>query len=231
MYKLGCIRESAKRFTEQRKEYDMGGYIQVFIKDKPGNDIDIAAVIDRVYTLIPPHLLTEIDSIYIGLFDMFSDMDTNAKYSNGAIYVTSEQDDKQDIVDDIIHEIGHSLEEPYGYGIYGDGKLEREFLQKRKKLYDVLEAEGLQPPLNLFEDPIYNKVMDTYLYKVVGYDRLNFIAASYGLFASAYCATSLREYFSCGFEHYFLDDRAHLQKICPILYEKIKEIHEDDQYY
>ena len=70
--------------------------------------------------------------------------------------------------------------------------------------------------------------MDLYLYKEVGYDRLNFIVSSYGLFTSAYAATALREYFASGFEYYFLDDRNYMCKICPVLCKKIKEIHEND---
>ena len=68
--------------------------------------------------------------------------------------------------------------------------------------------------------------MDDYLYHVVGYDRLNFISISYGLFVSAYAATSLQEYFANGFEHFFLDDRKNLQNCCPQLYQKIEELYE-----
>jgi hypothetical protein len=121
------------------------------------------------------------------------------------------------------------LEQPYGYQIYADGKLEQEFLAKRKKLYDVLEAEGLDPDLELFLETEYNPEMDAYLYKTVGYDRLNFIVASYGLFTSAYPATSLREYFASGFEYYFLEDPTELNAISPVLYKKIEELHSDEQ--
>jgi hypothetical protein len=120
------------------------------------------------------------------------------------------------------------LESPYGHILYADGDLEHEFLLKRKRLYDILKNEGEDPNLDLFEDPEYNLAMDKYLYEEIGYDRLNLIAASYGLFTSAYCATALREYFANGFEYYFLDDRKYLGEICPILYKKIKEIYEND---
>jgi len=228
MYKLDYLKESVSRFSEQREEYDIGGFIQVYVKDKFENDVDIDKVISQIYTSIPHHLLSEIDSLFIGMFDEFEEMETNAMYKNGAIYVSNVQDNEEDVADDIIHEIAHSLEEPYGYGIYGDGELEREFLQKRKKLYEILTEEGLNPDEKMFLDPVYSREMDLYLYEDVGYDRLNFIALSYGLYTSAYCATSLREYFANGFEYYFLDDPDYLREICPILYRKIKEIHEDD---
>jgi hypothetical protein len=228
MYKLDYIKESHNRSLDQRVEYDMGEYIQVFIKDKIESDFDIQSAIHKIYTYIPAHLFSEIDTIYIGMFDQFKEMETNAMYKNGAIYVSNIQDDAQDFIDDIIHEIAHSLEEPYGYELYGDKELEREFMQKREKLYNILKAEDLNPDKELFMNPTYTIRLDSYLYETVGYDRLNFIAASYGLFSSAYSATSLREYFANGFEYYFLDDRTYLREICPILYEKIEEIEKND---
>jgi len=228
MYKLDYIKESLDRSMDQRTEYNIGEYIQVFVKDKPESDFDIEDAILEIYNYIPAHLLTEIDSIYVGMFDEFEEMETNAMYKNGAIYVTNLQDDREDFVDDIVHEIAHSLEEPYGYEIYGDRELEREFLQKREKLYNILQGEGLAPDKELFMDPAYTLEMDSYLYDEVGYDRLNFIAASYSLFTSAYCATSLREYFANGFEYYFLENKKYLKEICPILHSKIEEIDKND---
>lgn len=228
MYKLDYIKESYDRAKSQRKEYDMGEYIQVFVKDKIESDFDIQSAIYQIYSLLPAHMFSEIDTIYVGMFDEFKEMETNAAYKNGAIYVSNIQDDKQDFVDDIIHEIAHSLEEPYGYEIYGDKELEREFLEKRTRLYNILKSEGLSPDRELFMNPSYTIELDSYLYEDVGYDRLNFIVASYGLFSSAYSATSLREYFANGFEYYFLDDRPYLKEICPILYEKIEEIEKND---
>ena len=72
--------------------------------------------------------------------------------------------------------------------------------------------------------------MDNYLYKEVGYDRLNFIVNSYSIFTSAYPATSLREYFASGFEYYFLEEPTYLVEICPILSNKIEELHYYDEH-
>ena len=228
MYNLDYLKRSTKKAKEEQKEYDIGGSIQIFIKDSLDGNIDVEDVISKISTSIPPHLLREVDVIYIGMFEEFDKMDTNAMYKDGAIYVTNDQEDEQDLIDDICHEIAHSLESPYGHILYADGDLEHEFLSKRKRLYDILKNEGEDPNLDLFEDPEYNLAMDKYLYEEIGYDRLNLIAASYGLFTSAYCATALREYFANGFEYYFLDDRKYLGEICPILYKKIKEIYEND---
>ena len=227
MYNTDYLYMSQKRFENQRKEFLMKEGIQVFIKDKLTNGINIKDVLDVINSYIPNTFLGEIDSIYVGMFDDFIKKDVNAAYKDGAIYISNEQQNEQDLIDDIVHEIAHSLEQPYGYMIYGDGKVENEFLAKRKRLYEILEAEGLNPDLNLFLDLEYNPKMDNYLYKEVGYDRLNFIAASYDLFTSAYPATSLREYFASGFEYYFLEDPTYLMKVSPQLYKKIEELHEN----
>ncbi|MGI9554750.1 MAG: hypothetical protein ACR2M6_02145 [Vampirovibrionia bacterium] len=221
---------SNKKFKEQQREFLMKEGLQVFIKDKLTNDISLKSVLDTVSSYIPSHLFSEIDSIYVGLFDDFEKKETNAAYKDGAIYISNEQDDEQDLIDDMVHEVAHSLEAPYGYLIYGDGKLKEEFLNKRKRLYDVLESEQLNPDLDLFMNTEYSLEMDNYLYKEVGYDRLNFIMNSYSIFTSAYPATSLREYFASGFEYYFLEEPTYLSEICPTLFEKIEELHYYDEH-
>ena len=227
-YLLDYLEDSTKRNRIQQKEFSLNEGINLYIKDPLTREVDVREVISKIHTTIPPHLMLEIDSIFVGIFDDFEEMDTNAMFKDGAIYVSNEQDNEEDMIDDIVHEIAHSLESPHGYIIYGDRKLHNEFLSKRKKLYDILEAEDLAPNKKLFMDTEYSKELDMYLYEDVGYDRLNFIASSYSLFTSAYCATSLREYFANGFEYYFLDNREYLKDICPRLYDKIKELHEYD---
>jgi hypothetical protein len=225
-YKLEYLRASLRNSEQQQREFTMRESVQVYIKDKLTSDIDVQDILDRVNNLIPNHLMSEVDSIFIGMFEEFEETDINAVYKDGAIYVTNDQDDEADLVDDIIHEIAHSLESPYGYEIYGDGKLEREFLTKREILYEILKAEGLEPDESLFKNPEYDRELDNYLYEGVGYERLNFIATSYGIFTSAYPATSLREYYASGFEYFFLEDRKYLKEISPTLYQKIEDLYE-----
>ena len=225
-YKLEYLRDSLRNSKQQQREFTMRESVQVYIKDKLTSDIDVQDILDRVSNLIPNHLMSEVDSIFIGMFEEFEEADINAVYKDGAIYVTNDQDDEADLVDDIVHEIAHSLESPYGYDIYGDGKLEREFLAKREILYEILKAEGLEPDEGLFRNPEYVREMDNYLYEEVGYERLNFIVTSYGIFTSAYPATSLREYYASGFEYFFLEYRKYLKEISPTLYQKIEDLYE-----
>ena len=225
-YKTDYLQESLKRSEQQRREFHLSENINLYIKDPLTREVDVRNVMDKISNTIPSHLISEIDSIFVGIFDEFEEMETNAMFKDGAIYLSNDQDDEQDMIDDIIHEVAHSLESPFGYLIYGNGKVEQEFLMKRMQLYEILKNEELKPKKKLFINPEYTKKLDAYLYKQVGYDRLNFICSSYGIFTSAYCATSLREYFANGFEFYFLDDREHLAKICPQLYRKLEELHE-----
>ena len=204
----------------------MNENINLYIKDPLTREVDVRSVMEKISNTIPSHLISEIDSIFVGIFDEFEEMETNAMFKDGAIYLSNDQDDEEDMMDDIIHEIAHSLESPMGHLIYGDGKVQKEFMSKRMQLYEILKAEGLKPNLKRFVDLDYSKEMDMYLYEDVGYDRLNFICSSYGIFTSAYSATSLREYFANGFEYYFLDDREYLFKICPQLYKKLEELHD-----
>lgn len=225
-FKTDYLYESLKRFENQRREFNLNEKINLYIKDPLTREVDVRNVMEKVSAAIPSHLVSEIDSIFVGIFQEFEEMETNAMFKDGAIYLSNDQDNEDDMVDDIIHEIAHSLESPYGHLIYGDSKIEQEFLVKRLKLYEILKAEDLKPKKKLFINPDYSKKLDMYLYQDVGYDRLNFICSSYGLFTSAYCATSLREYFANGFEYYFLDDREYLAKICPQLYKKLEELHD-----
>ena len=62
----------------------------------------------------------------------------------------------------------------------------------------------------------YDKDIDEFLYKKVGYDNLNQIVVN--IFPSAYAATSVREYWAKGFEELFMGDKSKLKSLCPVLY-------------
>ena len=139
-----------------------------------------------------------------------------------AIYVSNDQDSNQDMIDDIVHEIAHSVEERYTQIIYNDEELKSEFLAKRIRLHAILDAYGYEPSEKLRRVYHYDKEIDMYFYKEVGYEAMwNFIN---GLFPSPYATTALREYFATGFENYFMGDRSQLKKICPVLYSKLEDL-------
>ena len=158
--------------------------------------------------------------VYIGTFDMFIKRQVEAVYEDGAIYVFNEQLTSEDFVESIGHEIAHALEAQMPEEIYGDHRLEAEFVGKRRRLRDVLVAHGYQYTEGSFLDSEYREAFDQFLYKDVGYPVLTSLTS--GLFMSPYAATSLREYFANGFEWFFLKgEKTFLKKISPMLYYKL----------
>ena len=91
------------------------GGLDVYIADQKAAGINVHEIFDVVTTLIPHYLLTEFDYISVGDIPEFEERQINALTKDGVIYITSDQDDSADAVDDIIHEIAHTLEGKYGY--------------------------------------------------------------------------------------------------------------------
>ena len=201
------------------KHFSISG-VEVFEKDPLSNNLDAKKIITFILNSFPSHLLSNVDSIYIGSFDFLKDRQVQAAYENSSVFVTNEQDDEEDMIDDIIHEIAHSVEEKYTSEIYADDKIENEFIQKRKNLWLILKDQGYDAELQDFLDVRYSSNFDDYLYKEVGYPQLAMVTAN--SFYSPYAVTSLREYFANGFEAFFMsDDIDRLKKISPQLFMKI----------
>ena len=133
----------------------------------------------------------------------------------------------QDMLDDIIHEIAHSLEEVYSAEIYADQNMESEFLGKRIRLQGILDSHDHDTSAHDFKQTDYSAGLDEFFYKEIGYPLMTSLTS--GLFYSPYAATSLREYFANGFEAYFYHRDEYLSKVSPILYQKIEELERDDQ--
>jgi hypothetical protein len=219
---LNVLRESYKRTRASVQNFYTSNGIHVYIKDLIHNDeIVPEKVVFMVEDSIPPHLLSEVEMIMVGWFDEFEERNINAFYSDGCLYVSNIQNNEEDMFDDIVHEVAHSLEEPYGYELYGDKKLENEFLSKRKRLYDILWGHGYKTPEVFFANTEFDQEFDDFLLKKVGYEKLSQLMQ--GLFVSPYAATSLREYFATGFTEFYLDPNNHnfLKKIGPVLYKKL----------
>ena len=217
------IQESAKRGKKMKDQYRVGG-VDVFVKDPVTQEVDLNLVFDYIRSRVPFYLIKDIDVIYIGTFPEMEERDINAFYENGAIYVSNEQDDEMDIIDDIIHEISHAVEQKNGETIYGDSYLEREFRAKRQRL-EILLKELYEVPADFSITLDYDRDIDMFLYQTVGYDALNQISAS--IFPSAYAATSISEYWAKGFEEMFIGDRSALKQLCPILYNKLINVIEE----
>jgi hypothetical protein len=225
------IVESSTIAKKNSKERYIYGDKLVFLKDQLPYRFDLNQVLETIEGLIPKWLVENVDAIYVGKFKDLDngEMPFNAKYKEGALYITNEQDNENDMIDDIVHEIAHAVEERFGEDIYSDNDIESEFLSKRNTLYTLLDQEGYDPPKDKFNDPEYDKYFDYYLYDAVGYPLLENLII--GLFYSPYAVTSINEYFANGFENYFLRDRNYLKRISPVLYNKISNILEKNLDY
>ncbi len=220
MMHIKLLQESLKKQQLKSSDFYTPSGIHVYFKDPIKNNVDVESVIAKLESKIPLHLLSEIEMIIIGWFDDFATRNVNAFYDSGTVYVTNFQDNEEDLYDDIVHELAHSLEEAYGMQIYSDNKIVREFLQKRNLLHDILWSNGFKAPRSFFNNTEYSEEFDDFLFKKVGYNRLSPLIQ--GIFLSAYAPTSVREYFATMFTEYYLEsDHSYIKKLSPALYNKI----------
>ena len=218
---ISYVQEAQKKLHEAVNNFYTPTGIHVYFKDALLNDeINIEHVISKVEETIPHHLLSEVEMIIVGWFKEFEERKLNAFYEDGTLHISNAQDDEEDMYDDIVHEIAHSIETPLGRIIYGDEKIKDEFLRKRKYLHDILWAHGFKAPLSFFMDPEYDEEFDVFLHEKIGYAKLSPLMR--GIFISPYAATSLREYLATGFTEFYLDsNHNYFQKVSPELYKKL----------
>ena len=194
--------------------------VPVFVLDETVHEkVDIPEFCREAEEIVPPAMFRNVEVVYIGQFKELGSR--NAAFSNGAVYMTSSEPTSFDMVENLVHELAHSLELSHGWDIYTDD-LRQEFLGKRQALYRILTAEGYHINPRLYGFTEYNRLFDDFLANEVGYPTL--VNLTMGLFVSPYGATSLQEYFANGFEKYFLEDPRRVEEISPVLYEKIEKI-------
>mgnify|MGYP003119374224 FL=1 len=218
------ITESATKALSAHKEHTLYGDVMVLVKDPLPDDVDLAYCLDVIERTIPRHLSYGLDSIFIGDFPEFRERQINAFYRDGAVYISNNQDDDDDFIDDIVHELAHVAERTYGSEIYSDQKIAREFLGKRQRLFYLLKAEGFKVSPKDFMEVEYSKDFDMFLFQEVGYPLLTQLTI--GLFLSPYSITSLAEYFAESFEYFFLKEQEYVKTISPSCYEKIQGLEE-----
>jgi hypothetical protein len=117
------------------------------------------------------------------------------------------------------------VEENNQHLVYGDNQIEQEFIEKRRRLYFLLRENGFKEEVDFydFENVEYEEQFDIFLYQEVSYALLSNLTTD--VFCSPYGATSLREYFANGFEHYFYSSNPRLVKgVSRSVYNKITEL-------
>lgn len=210
-----------KVFVNAPSEMAING-ILIIVKDPLPKTVNLKSCLSYVLERMPKTVLSDVERIMIGQFPFLKSRHVDAVYSDGIIYVSNVHDNNLDFYTDVVHEIGHAFEERNRDFLYGDGQVEKEFLGKRKKLFDLLFANNLIIPAikkEMFLQTSYNEIFDEFLYKTIGYPVLrNF---TQGLFISPYGATCLREYYGNGFENFFTNDIFIVKKYSPSIYNKL----------
>jgi len=219
------ITESAARSFKAHKEHTLYDDVMVLVQEPLSEDIDLHYCLEKIEATIPRSLVYGLDSIIIGQFPEFEKRNINAFYKDGAIFVSNTQDDNEDFIDDVIHEMAHLAERTYGAFIYSDQKIAREFLGKRQRLFYLLKSEGYDVLPKDFMETEYSMEFDMFLFKEIGYPKLTQLTI--GLFLTPYGITSLAEYFAEAFEYYFLKERPYVRTMSPACYNKIHELSQE----
>jgi hypothetical protein len=223
------IKDSQKESVSKIGEYNLTRSVNIFVLEALPENIDIQKIMTYLRTNVPDYYLNLIDVIYVGQIPEFKERKINAMVKDGALYITNEQSNDLDMIDDIIHEVAHLVEERFTDSIYGDDEIENEFIRKRTVLRRVLKYENYVVDEHDFGKIEYDQEFDLFLKDKVGYQKLRIFAQN--IFASPYAATSLREYFADGFEDFYLGRKLNLNKISPVLYNKLEDLNNEIQNY
>lgn len=218
------IIKSSSKVLKERREFQLFGYINVYVKDAfpSDSDINMSMVIKKIEESIPRDFVYGLELIVVGQFEDLNSRGVKAAFMDGAIYVTNEQDSVDDIYDDIVHEISHSVEKTHGSIIFSDGHLINEYIGKKQRLISLLAKDNIILPPDIPELE-YSREFDEFMHYELGAEKsMNYCN---GLFIETYAAVSLSEYFATGFEAYYVDNqRDYLAKISPVLHEKIEQL-------
>tara|TARA_R110002126_G_scaffold4922_3_gene25496 strand:+ start:1434 stop:2102 length:669 start_codon:yes stop_codon:yes gene_type:complete len=192
------------------------------IEPVSGN-VDLQAIFKAVENNFPSHYFSNLKAVKIGNFADLQNKNFSALYDDGIFYISNTQSDSQSILNDVVHEFAHHLEKNYTDFIYEDKLIIGEFLKKRQELHFELRSEGYWTDEYDFDELKYNEKFDNFLYKKVGQNLLRLVTS--GMYIRPYSSVSLREYFATGFEAYYLGKRDQLEKISPLLFNRIEELH------
>ncbi len=217
------MREYILEKVANTPRYFKFGNIEVMEVDPLPTELNLGAIFKTIENNLPPHYFEKLKGVRIEHLDVFDEKNVNALYRDGIFYITNQQSNTKDIVDDVVHEFAHHMETLYPEEIYSDRAVIREFLRKRQELNFELRSEGYWTDEYNFENLKYDSVFDKFLYQRVGRNMLKMLTA--GIFIRPYAAVSLREYFATGFEAFYTGQEQTLEKISPILFDKINDLH------
>jgi len=202
--------------------------VDVEINDELPDNFNVRAIFKTIEKRIPSHFFTNLNKIKIENDEEFRERDINALYRNNEFIISPKQKNANDLIDDIVHEFAHHVETLFTEQIYSDEKIKNEFLKKRQEMKFEIQSEGYWVGDYDFDNLKFDEKFDTFLYSRLGRNMLRMITT--GLFIRPYASISLREYFATGFEAYYLGKQNSLEKISPMLFDKIDELNNKNRY-
>lgn len=212
-----------KEKNKKKTNFSIKG-IDIQILNHTPSDASIMDAVEKIFEIFPSSFFSGLESIKIGNFSYLKKRKIKALYSKKTIYLSNDQDDTNDMLDDLVHELAHFLEEEkFKSLIYGDKEVEKEFIQKRKILFQRLKDKNYKVNKKDFLNTEFDYEFDMYLYETIGYKTLSAISSD--IFYKPYSITSVREYFADSFEAFFYKkDVEKIKSISPALYKKNYDI-------
>jgi len=188
--------------------------VEVFVEKNV--NFDIEEFLKNIFSKLPNSLINSVNKIVFGNF--YFDSGYVGKSINDSIFINSEEN-KSALKSSLIHEMAHNYITKNYEMVFGDNKLNKEFLTKRKKLYHKIRSSGLKTmPYESFKNHKFDKKFNKYLSEEIGYNTLSHLIS--GIFPTCYSVSSSEEYFSVGME-LFYTKKIKMLEDCPILMEKI----------
>jgi len=218
-------REYINRTSKVIQENMSINQVSIDIDSELPDDVNVAKVLTTFRGSLPKGYFKKLNGIRVVDLKEFDQRNISAKYSvdDKILYISANrQDNNNDMLDDLIHEMGHHAETLYGDFIYGDGAIKDEFIMKRMQLRFELGSDGYDYTQFDFKNTQFNPELDVFLYKRVGKEKLKMMTA--GMFVRPYQSLSLQEYFAVGFEQYYLGNHKTLHRDCPVLYKRVEEL-------
>ena len=207
------IAKSARTTRNKLTSVNIGG-IDVFGID--ANPADIRPYLAKVNK----KLLRNVDTIYFGTVNFLEKEGKTGLHRDGCLYLSDKQ--PEEILPTILHELSHSLEQLVRNELPNRSDLTSEFSKKRADLYKKLYDGGYT---NLKREQFMKTSFDPELDETLAtIDQGDLRRATNGIFPTSYSATSIEEYVAGGFESFYAGNKFNLSKICPNLYNFIKEI-------
>jgi hypothetical protein len=219
-----------KKFNQNdlfKQEWYIHGKTLIYIKNFMKLSIDLNYSIQEVERIIPEYLLKDLDDVFIGSFEELKRKNQDILYKDGALYISNEyQTTSESLIYCFLLGIGYSTWFSFQDELLSDGFLQKEFLSKRISVSNLLKFQIDHDILKL------DKVLDLDYYhrleSIISHMKEAFkkdkliLEALKDLYITNFGIYSLMNYYIDGYiEFLYNKDKDRIQKLCPILYNKI----------